>query len=86
MDYELDPDKIINWAVDHADYADLEKVAKTVYGIYGIRRKREFPDEHKQAKQFRNRVKGWDKTRSKPRPEKQTGLPLFNKAKAKGNR
>jgi len=49
-DYELDPDKIINWAVGYASYEDLQMVAKALYGMYVIQRKRDHPEEHTKAK------------------------------------
>ena len=55
--YELDPDKIIAWAVNYANYDDLEKVAKAVYGVYVQQRKHDHPKEHKKNKQLRRKLK-----------------------------
>lgn len=55
--YELDPEKIIAWAVSYADYTDLEKVAKTVYGVYVQRRKNDYPEEQKHNRKIRKRFK-----------------------------
>ena len=62
-DYDLEPDKIINWAVNHADYKDLQETAKALYSIYTVRRKKENPKEHMAAKQSRKefRKRGWQK-------------------------
>lgn len=61
--YELGPDKIINWAVEYADYDDLESTAKSLYSIYVTRRKREFPQLQKAAQKAKKkyRKKGWTK-------------------------
>ena len=62
-DYELEPDKIINWAVEYASYEELQIVAKAVYGVYNLRRKRENPEEHLAAKKAKRdfRKRGWKK-------------------------
>jgi hypothetical protein len=62
-EYELEPDKIINWAVNYASYEDLQTVAKAIYGVYNIRRKKENPAEHYAAKKARRdfRKRGWKK-------------------------
>jgi len=62
-DYELEPDKIINWAVEYASYEDLQTVAKAIYGIYSLRRKKEKPEEHFAAKKAKRdfRKRGWTK-------------------------
>lgn len=54
-DFDLEPDKIINWAVKYSSYEDLEVVAKALYGIYVIQRKRKFPKEHRKAKQLKKK-------------------------------
>lgn len=51
--YELEPDKILNWALEYASYKELEETAKSLYSIYISRRKKERPDEQKKAKQYR---------------------------------
>lgn len=51
--YELEPDKILNWAIDYASYEDLELTAKPLYSIYKARQKAEKPEKYKEAKQFR---------------------------------
>lgn len=48
--YELTPDQIIDWAMQHASYEELELVAKTVYGVYVDERKHKYPTEHKANK------------------------------------
>ena len=59
--YDLEPDKIINWAVEYASYDELESTAKAIYSLYITRRKTEKPDEQKKAKkayhQQKTRVK-----------------------------
>jgi hypothetical protein len=45
--YELTPDHIVDWAMQHASYEELQLVAKTVYGIYVDERKHEHPTEQK---------------------------------------
>lgn len=52
--YELDPDKIISWAINYAGYEDLESAAKAIYAVYVERRKKEFPDKQRSAKQLKN--------------------------------
>jgi hypothetical protein len=61
--YELEPDKIINWAINYASYEELENTAKAVYSIYTMRRKKENPQAHKSAKQARRQFRkgGWQK-------------------------
>lgn len=48
--YELTPDQIIDWALEHASYEDLKLVAKTVYGVYADERKHKYPAEQKANK------------------------------------
>jgi hypothetical protein len=61
--YELEPDKIINWAINYAGYDELEMTAKAVYSVYIARRKKENPKAHEIAKDARKkyRKKGWKK-------------------------
>lgn len=60
-DYDLEPDKIINWAVNYANYDELESTAKAIYSVYTMRRKKEQPALHKAAKKARKefRKRGW---------------------------
>ena len=53
--YELEPDKIINWATEYASYEDLEQVAKSLYSIFKTRQKAEKPESYKGAKQYRKK-------------------------------
>lgn len=53
--YELEPDKIINWATEYASYEELEQVAKSLYSVFKSRQKSEKPDLYKQAKQYRKK-------------------------------
>lgn len=53
--YELEPDKIINWAIEYANYEDLESVAKGLYSIYKSRQKNERPAVYGQAKNIRKK-------------------------------
>lgn len=61
--YEIEPDNIINWAVEYASYEDLEAVAKSLYSIYIMRRKKENPPAQKAAKVMKKqfRKNGWRK-------------------------
>ena len=53
--YELEPDKIINWAIEYASYEDLEQTAKALYSLYKTRQKAEKPELYKDAKQYRKK-------------------------------
>ena len=53
--YELEPDKIINWATEYASYEDLEQTAKSLYSIFKARQKAEKPELYKEAKQYRKK-------------------------------
>ena len=53
--YELEPDKIINWATEYASYEDLEQTAKVLYSLYKTRQKAEKPQVYKEAKQYRKK-------------------------------
>lgn len=53
--YELEPDKIINWATEYASYEDLEQTAKSLYSIFKARQKAEEPESYKEAKQYRKK-------------------------------
>lgn len=55
--YELEPDKIINWAVEFAGYDELEQVAKSVYSIYKSRQRTEKPHAYKNAKAYKRHLK-----------------------------
>ena len=61
--YDLEPDKIINWAINYAGYEELQDVAKSLYSIYSVRRKKERPNEYKAAKIARKQFRkhGWKK-------------------------
>lgn len=53
--YELEPDKIINWATEYASYEDLDQVAKSLYSVFKARQKAEKPESYKEAKQYRKK-------------------------------
>lgn len=54
---ELDTDKIIDWAVNYANYDDLEVVSKALYGIYAQWRKNDYPELHRKNKQLKRDIK-----------------------------
>lgn len=56
--YELDPDKIVKWAIDYASYEELEQTAKTLYQLFASRRKEERPEELAKAKEYRRKLNG----------------------------
>ena len=53
--YELEPNKIINWAIEYASYEDLEQTAKSLYSLFKTRQKAEKPELYKEAKQYRKK-------------------------------
>ena len=55
--YELEPDKIINWATEYASYEDLEKTAKAVYSVFKIEQREKYPDKYKAAKVYKAKHK-----------------------------
>lgn len=57
--YELDREKIVDWATNYASYDELEAAAKAVYAVFGERRKKERPELHRQAKEYKK--KKWGK-------------------------
>lgn len=60
--YELEPDKIINWAIE-ANFEELEGTAKAIYSIYKARQKQEQPENYKKAKQYKKQYKSRGKKR-----------------------
>ena len=38
--YELDKEKVVDWAINYASYDELESAAKAVYAVFGERRKK----------------------------------------------
>lgn len=57
--YELDKEKIVDWATNYSSYEELEAVAKAVYAVFGERREKERPELHRQAKEYKK--KKWAK-------------------------
>ncbi len=55
--YELEPEVIIAWATEYADYKELEQVAKALYAVYGERRRTEHPEAEKKARRHVKRHK-----------------------------
>lgn len=53
--HDIEPDRIIDWAVSYADYDELEKVAKALYSLYIQRRRTEQPEAQAKARKWRNK-------------------------------
>lgn len=53
--YELEPGKILTWATDYSSFAELEQTAKSLYSIYVSRRKKEHPESHRKAKEYKRK-------------------------------
>lgn len=80
--YELDKNKIIDWAVNIADYDELETVSKALYGLYAERRKSEQPEAHKRARQYVKQSGNVKAEQYKPRKPKDSNYWRYKKKSA----